>query len=894
MNNSLEKISLNNTISQQDIAHFLQQTSIPNIKVLINSISSQLDDFFSNGAPIEDIICFRAHFIDALLGYLWSENTWSSPQPSIIAVGGYGRGELHPHSDIDLLFLISDKTSTQNTKNIENFVTLLWDLNFKVGHSVRSVFECIELAQNDITVITNLTESRFLDGNKTLFQNLTYQLSSQDFWPSEQFFSAKQHEQKDRHQQYNNTEYNLEPNIKECPGGLRDIHTIKWVTTRHFKTQNLDVLLEHNYLNAHELKTLQEGYLYLWKVRYALHNYYNRAEERLLFEAQISIAKLLGYKDNHCKLAVEQFMQDFYRWAFKLASLNIIIMQLFSENIVSDHPQHNIVQIDEDFLLINSFIDFKKDRVASDPSLIFTLFYNIAINHEIEGIRSHAIRIIQDSLYLIDEKFRSTPEHHKLFLEILKSPTRAALTLTKMKRLGVLSAYIPVFEQIIGQTQHDLFHIYTVDTHTILVLMNISKLSRPETKIKHPYIYNVLKKIEKIELLYLAALFHDIAKGRGGDHSELGAHDAFQFCRQIGLSRRDSNLVSWLVSKHLLMSSTAQRKDISDPEIIREYALEMGDSIHLDYLYILTVSDIHATNKTLWNSWRASLLQQLHASTERALWRGLEHYLDRSEWIADTQHQALAALQKCGMNSEQARIIWDEPNNDFFLREHYSSIIRYTLALSEHLSSPSNKNSYVSITHPESDNQLGASEIFIYTSSHCNLFAVITAVLEQTGLTVHDARIYETKSHNSLYIFHVLNIDNQPLNKDSETSNKIISRIQHELLAPEKFADIVKKRTSRQLKHFSTPTSALIQFDFIRECNVLEVISPDRPGLLARITRIFLDYNIDLIGAKIATLGERVEDIFFITSHNKNKTISHDTAREIERAICDTLDNQNS
>lgn len=885
-------VKLNITPTPEDIACALgKNNTVTDYKNLINSITEQLHALFLNSENIDQLISYRSQFFDALLVYLWQQTQWQNQQPSLIAVGGYGRGELLPHSDIDLLFLLAEPLNEQDQSQLELFVTSLWDLNITIGHSVRTVEECVEIAKEDITVITNLMESRLLHGDENLFEALQKKIDPQTIWSSKDFFYAKEQEQINRHKQFNNTEYNLEPNLKECPGGLRDIQMVNWVLSRENNSNSLQALVEQNYLTDTEFNTLIEGQQYLWKVRFALHSYYQREEDRLLFEAQKSIAQTLGFEDNDGKLAVEQFMQEYYRWALALASLNEMIMQLFTENILHKNMPLETQSIDEDFQIINAFIDIKdEDIFNNNPSALLKLFVIAAENTNIKGIRARTIRAIHHSLHLIDENFRSNPENHSLFLQILKSPQRVGIALKYMKRFGVLGAYIPAFEKIMGQTQHDLFHIYTVDAHTLLVAMNIRLFSKPKSREDWPVVHDVITGLDKIELLYLAAIFHDIAKGRGGDHSTLGAVDAFEFCRSQGLSRRDSNLVSWLVEKHLLMSSTAQRKDISDPEIIRDFALEMGDRVHLDFLYALTVADINATNKKLWNSWRASLLRQLYSSTKRALRRGLEHYLDREEWIADTQQASLTTLIEEGFSPEHVRRIWNEPNNDYFLREKTRDIVRRTMAIDKHLKSTKTNEPLVTLTHRDN----GASEVFIYMPGHNNVFAVITAALEQLELSVQDARIYETKDGYTLDCFYVLQDNNKTLEKNSERDQHIIQTLIEELKSPEEFADIVKKRTPRQLKYFSQPTQTSLSFDPIRECSVLEVISPDRPGLLARIARVFVENDVDLVGAKIATLGELVEDIFFITNRQGKAIKDENLIQKIQTDICETLDSQNT
>ena len=685
------KIDLKRLPEPQAISDFLQplenqsSATLGAYKQLLAQVYEQLNQCFANDLSIIKIIQYRAHFFDALLEIIWQQQAWDAQQtPSLIAVGGYGRGELHPYSDLDILILSNETLIEKNILALERFITFLWDLNLTIGHSVRTINECTTIAAQDITVITNLIESRMILGDNAAYQKLLSTISQERCWSSQDFFEAKRQEQRNRHKQFNNTEYSLEPNIKESPGGLRDIQMINWVINRHQPQEKSQALVSDDFLTQDEFDTLIAGRNYLWKVRYALHVHQRREEDRLLFDSQKSLAATFGFKDNESKLAVEQFMQAYYRWALILGELNEMLMQLFDENIVHKNHVRKIQDLDDNFQLVNHLIDIKDPELfKKSPSALIEIFVISAEQEAVNGIRANSIRAIRRNLHRIDHAFRSDPKNQRLFLRLLQAPQRVGIVLKYMKRLAVLGEYIPAFGKIMGQTQHDLFHIYTVDAHTILLAMNIQKFSHANSKEQWPLTYEVINQLERQELLYLAALFHDIAKGRGGDHSTLGAINALEFCKEQGLSLRDSNLVSWLVDKHLLMSSTAQRKDIDDPEVIREFAIEMGDQVHLNYLFALTVADINATNKNLWNAWRGSLMRKLYRNTQHALRLGLEHYLDRDNWTADKQQAVFIRLQQHDLNPEQVLGIWNEPNNDYFLRESTNNIIRHTLHIAK-------------------------------------------------------------------------------------------------------------------------------------------------------------------------------------------------------------------
>ncbi|WP_373097615.1 [protein-PII] uridylyltransferase, partial [Zhongshania sp.] len=530
-------------------------------KSYLKDLAKELKTRFEAKENIRELVALRSSRIDALLQNIWASYQWQD-DISLIAVGGYGRGELHPYSDIDLLILTSDDASDYRD-NIESLITLLWDINLEIGHSVRTVSQCCKTAAEDITVATNLMESRPLAGNDTLHADLMALVGPDQIWPSSEFFRAKWDEQIHRHRKFANSEYNLEPNVKSSPGGLRDIQMIGWVVKRHFGAQSIDELLERQFLSQDELDTLKEGQDYLWRVRFALHLLGGREEDRLLFDHQRTLAESFGFTDGNGKLAVEQFMQQYYRWAMHLGELNDVLMQHFDETILRACEAETVLEINPRFRIRNGHIEVANDKVfTKTPSALMEIFVLMANHEGIDGVRASTIRLIRKSRHLIDDRFRADPKNKRYFLELLRSPNRVALNLRRMKRFRILGKFIPAFAHIVGQMQHDLFHIYSVDAHTLELIKNISRFRYPSMVEQYPMACRIMQRLPKHELLYLAGLFHDIAKGRGGDHSSLGAVDAREFCENLGLNKRDSNLVAWLVEKHLEMSSVSQRKDI--------------------------------------------------------------------------------------------------------------------------------------------------------------------------------------------------------------------------------------------------------------------------------------------------------------------------------------------
>ncbi|WP_240500267.1 [protein-PII] uridylyltransferase [Halioglobus japonicus] len=819
-----------------------------------------------------------------MLGQLWEQNIGADSEHCLVAVGGYGRGELHPCSDIDILLLLDENAGDAEAK-LEGFLTLLWDIGLDIGHSVRTVAQCIENAAGDITILTNLMEARVIRGPQRLMEEVQQGTSTEKMWPSPAFFRAKVEEQRNRHTKFADTEYNLEPNVKSSPGGLRDMQIIGWIAERHFGVESLDRLTAAEFLEPVEAQILRDGRDFMWRVRYALHMITGREEDRLLFDHQRELAQMWGFEDGE-KLAVEQFMQVYYRWAQALGMLNEVLIQNFDQDILTAEGDHNILELNGRFQMRNGYIEARNDNVFSiDPSAILEVFLLSARNDAINGIAAPTIRQLRRSLDLIDDSFRASEINQKMFMDLLRSPYKLTRQLKRMVRYGVMGRYIPEFGQIIGQMQHDLFHTYTVDAHTLEVIENMRRFQIPEFAERFPVTSRVTARLPKIELLYLAGLFHDIGKGRGGDHSELGAVDAQAFCELHKLSKRDTNLVVWLVENHLTMSAVSQRRDISDPDVIQQFARHVGDQHRLDYLFALTVADINGTNPTLWNAWRGSLLRQLYTETKRALRRGLENPIDKQVWVDETRDAAIDTLEYRGFTIEEIEDVWKERGEDYFLREKAEDIAWHTEAIAGH----HDKSKPLVLARSSLDsNVANTTQIFIHARSSAALFSRICAQLEQLDLSIHDARIYNANDGMTLDTFFVLGSDGQAIAEDQARINDIREALSH-ALSQDASAQVVNRRTPRAKKSFSIPTETSMSVDEVKNYSVLEIATPDRPGLLARIGKIFVDFDIDLQAAKIQTLGERVEDVFFITDADQQPITDPERCEALQRAIREEL-----
>ena len=857
---------------------------------LLKQCQQQLWTRFNDGEDVRLLVQARAVTVYAVLKHAWQRfDLGQESDIALLAVGGYGRGELHPYSDIDVLILHSDTTlSIELQEKVSQFITLLWDLGLDIGSSVRSLETCIDKVNEDITIATTFLEIRTLCGRDNLRQNLLELINP--LWSDAVFFEAKRDEQIARHHKHNDTEYNLEPDLKNAPGGLRDIQTIVWVTKRHFQTSNLYDLVTNGFLTEYEYKQLAEGETFLWKIRFALHHIAARNENKLLFDYQRNLAQHFGYTDNNANRAVEQFMKEYYRVVMTLSMLNEMLLQYFDEVILKGDEDAHIQVISDDFQIRNNYLEVRHHQVfARNTSALMELFAVLSESDDITGIRASTIRLIMVEARKINQSFRDNPQNKAYFMEILRSPRSLFNTLKRMKRYGVLGKYLPAFGLIIGQMQYDLFHIYTVDAHTLLVIKNMSRFCRAEDKIQFPLVSEVAQNLAMPELLYLSGLFHDIGKGRGGDHSELGSVDAIEFCLNHGLSQRSANLVAWLTRNHLLMSMTAQKQDLSDPEVIYNFAQKVGDVSHLDYLYALTVSDICATNPKLWNSWRDSLLRQLYQQTRRALRRGLHNPIDYEELIIETRITAMEILLEQDFNEEAINAIWQNLGDDYFLRESAKDIAWHT---SEILKHGDNLEPLVAIQQNKDKPAQGATQVFIYTKDLPNLFAASVATLDQQYVSILDARIITASNFYSLDTYVILDEDNTPITDNARLAF-IKARLQEELSQPDLFPNIVQKRIPRELKHFKVKTEINISNDIHKQQTVLEVITLDRPGLLARIGLIFMEHGVNLQNARIATLGERVEDVFFISDRHGQPISNPELCQHLADALRQQLDTAN-
>ncbi|MFA0555555.1 bifunctional uridylyltransferase/uridylyl-removing protein GlnD [Vibrio sp. 10N.222.55.A1] len=835
-----------------------EQIEICELKNQLEIFTQYQKNEFLNHHPVTDLVLLRSEYMDLLLNRLWENFGFNKlPHISLVAVGGYGRGELHPLSDIDIL-IVSQKTLPPALgEKVSQFITLLWDLKLEVGHAVRTITECLDIGTDDLTVATNLQESRLLCGSEDTFQELKLKIHSDSFWPSETFYKAKIQEQRERHARYHDTTYNLEPDIKSTPGGLRDIHTLSWVARRHFGATSLLEMSKYGFLTDAEYRELVECQDFLWRVRFALHIELRRYDNRLTFAHQAQVAEHLGYTGEGNR-GVEMMMKEFYRTLRRVAELNKMLLKLFDQAIINGGQTQDAEILDSDFQRRGSLIEARKPALfQARPETILDMFIHIANDSTIEGVSPPTLRQLRTARRRLNRFLHTIPEARDKFMDLVRHPNALHKAFSLMHKLGVLSAYLPQWSQIVGQMQFDLFHVYTVDEHSIRLLKHINRFGQIENHDKHPICCEVYPRVQKKELLILAAIFHDIGKGRGGDHSEIGAVEAYSFCIEHGLSKPEAKQVAWLVQNHLLMSVTAQRRDIYDPDVITEFAKKVRDEESLELLVCLTVADICATNPELWNSWKRTLLAELFHSTQRALRRGLENPVDVRDRIRHNQQMASALLRKEGFTAREIEVLWQRFKADYFLRHTHKQIAWHC----EHLLRLEDPSQPLVLISKKATR--GGTEVFVYCKDQAALFATVVAELDRRNFNVHDAQVMVSKDGHVLDTFIVLDQHGEAID---EARHKAVAKHLTHVLADGRPTKIKTRRTPRNLQHFKVKT--LVEFlpTKSKKRTLMELRALDTPGLLAQVGATFAELDINLHGAKITTIGERAEDLFILTS----------------------------
>lgn len=865
------------------------EAEIPLFKKAIKNAQEQLAVHQVGGASSSDLVARYSWMIDQLVIIAWQRHSKNlAVTIELLAVGGYGRAELHPFSDVDLLVLLGDNTYDEAQESIESFLRFLWDIGLEIGHSVRSIKDCLKEARADITIMTNLLEARHLAGDRSLFELLDDKLRSGRIWPPEKFYLGKYEEQDQRHARYQDTAYSLEPNIKESPGGLRDLQTILWVYNRHFGVRSFKEMKQQGHIHDDEYRLLIRARNILWRMRSGLHLSTKRHEDRLLFDSQRQLAKEFGYQDTPNHLAVEQLMKRFYRTAKQVIYLNEVLLAHYRVSYNSRFTLAVSKSIDEDFVVKSRLIEQREtDLFRRKPEAILKLF-TLMQEHKITGIHPDTIRSIRANLDQINNTFRADKKVKDLFLQLFKDEGIGITNaLARMNAYGVLGAYIPTFGAIVGQMQHDLFHVYTVDGHTLMVIQNLTGLRKyPD---EYPIAGSIMEKLYKPERLFLGALFHDIAKGRGGDHSVLGESDAYEFCISHGLSEYDAKLVGWLVLNHLRMSHFSQRRDISDPDVIKEFADIVGDIEHLDNLYLLTLADIRGTSPKVWNAWKGQLLLELYKATAKALSQGAAQPLNEEEHVRDDKIGALqrldAQLGANGYDANQVEEFWRTLPNDYFIRNepYYIAWHAASLCQSQAISLP-----IISIRYSQ---RLEANMFFVFAPKSKRLLCQVTGAFDSLDLRIIEAQLQSSNNGLALYSFTAIAPDSELAEKD-DYMQFLEQRLRSIILSQESDKAISRRSVSRALKHF--PIQPRVSFTFNNPNHTaMEVIAQDQPGLLHNVALILRKHNIKLVSAKIATFGEKAEDIFFIQWQDHSAVSAEKVLIQLEADVIAALDNSN-
>jgi len=815
---------------------------------------------------------------------------------ALAAVGGYGRGELFPYSDVDVLLLLPEGSDPAHDdalrQRIEAFIGQCWDVGLEIGSSVRTVDECLAQAAGDVTVQTALLEARLIVGNRALFDafraRFTAQLNARDF------FIAKRLEMSQRHVKYEDTPYALEPNIKESPGGLRDLQVILWTALAAGIGGRWEDLHRAGLVTAHELRQLRHNESVLSAIRTRLHLIAGRREDRLVFDLQNAVAESFGFQHRHATdgrimLRASEVLMRRYYWAAKaVTQLNQILLQNIEEHLraARGEPAPPLRRINDRFFDRDALIEVASDDLYQrEPHAILETFLLYAQTPGLKGLSARTLRALYNARTVMNQSFRTDPVNRRTFLAILQQPQGITHAFRLMNQTSVLGRYLWVFRRIVGQMQHDLFHVYTVDQHILMVLRNMRRFFIAEHAHEYPFCSQLAAGWDKPWILYTAALFHDIAKGRGGDHSDLGAMEVRRFCRDHGVQQADAKLIEFLVSRHLLMTRIAQKEDLSDPEVIQSFANVVGNERYLTALYLLTVADVRGTSPKVWNAWKGKLLEDLYKLTVRALGGRAP---DANAVIESRKREALIQLALASEPHQSHKALWDTLDVSYFMRHDAGDIAWHTRHLARHVRpQPASKIEAPSDDGkaPRADNPaktivrarlspVGEGlQVLVYASDRPDLFARICGYFDRAGFSILDAKIHTTRNGFALDTFQIVS----PLVPDHY--REFIGMVESDLppaidsqvaLPPPRLG-----RVSRRVKSFPVAPRIDLRPDEKAQRWLLTVTTSDRVGLLYSIARVLAAHQIDLELAKITTLGERVEDMFLLQGaqlqHNKTQ-----------------------
>ena len=873
------KQTVANLVLEQPLKSDLDFTDVKQGREYLNALDEQLVSFFKQGFAVASLLEYRTFYIDQMLMQLFKHFKLDKAHDvTLIAVGGYGRAELFLRSDIDLLVASVDQPTEEIQENISSFISHLWDLKLDIGSSVRTIEQTLQNVNADLTICTNMLETRFLCGNIHVYNDLLTTIKNDSTWNTKRFFHAKVAEELDRHHAYKDTSYALEPDIKHNPGGIRDIHVMQWIANFHFQAKTPEDMLVLDFLSKEEYEELIESREVLYQVRYALHITRFKDDNRLSLDCQPSVAELLNYTGTSNE-QVETMMRDLYRSLRRIRELNSMTLQLEVLRITGHLGDDETQFLNNDFVRRGPLIDVTaQDVFENDKSKMIEVFYLMYKHPEVVGLHVNCLRLLRKARRSLTNYLVEVPECRAIFKTILQTPQAAVIAFPLMHEHRVLSAYMPSWEKIEGLCQFDMFHMYTVDEHTIRVIKSIDAMNKSDDP-AHALFKHVYAQLSNPEILVVAALMHDIAKGQGGHHAQLGAGESLYFCQLHRYTLYQTRLVSWLVYNHLLMSATAQRRDINDPQVVNEFTKRVQDEEHLNLLYCLTATDISATNDRAWNSWKDQVLKQLYFSTRQALRHGLEMPHDIKLHAGENQQLALKYMRD--LNEQDIRTYWSYYKHSYFiyytpfeLAWHTRNILQFD---------GENKPLILFAQH----DSMG-TEILIHTkemTKHFN-FGYLAYILAKKKLNIQAAQFIRNKLNHSLCTVKFLSqkggcIDNERLHS--------IRKALLDGIGEEPNIDQLNAQQNKNAKIFKLPTQVNYIEDHTNEATNLEITTLDQPGLLAKIGITFGRFELYVRSARITTTGERADDFFSVTDR-QGRPLSERTKEKLANAICDVLD----
>ncbi len=803
-------------------------------------------DYLQHGKAAR-LLSAHSQLIDRYLCNVWQQLAMPG-NISFVAVGGYGRGELYPKSDIDLLILLDAEPDTGLQKKLHDLIGMLWDIGLEVSHSIRTVAQCLTESA-DITVQTNLLEARLLIGNAELFRELHDAV--RQHLDLRKFYFTKQHEQQQRHKRFLDSDFNLEPNLKESPGGLRDLQTITWICRAAGIVTRWTELAAAGLITPAEARQIAQHDTLLQTLRIRLHYLAKRREDRLIFEFQTPLAEQMGIEASANRRASEHLMQHYYQTKRAVRQFNTILLQNLHDHLFREKPQ--LRALNERFMVVGTLLDVRDESLfEKTPAAIFELFLLMEQHPELTDLSAKTLHALWRAQHHINAAFRRDPLNRANFMEILRQPQGVLHALRRMNQYGILGAYIPAFGRIVGQMQHDLFHVYTVDEHILMVVRNLRRFAAPEFAHEYPLCSQLISEFARPEVLYIAGLFHDIAKGRGGDHSQLGKKDAQLFCKQHQLSHDDTELIVWLVEHHLTLSATAQKQDLSDLDVIASFVGKIKNDRYLVALYLLTVADVRGTSPKVWNAWKAKLIEDLFRATRRYLRDGRV-----ADQLGEIRREATATLNLYAMPPDSYQLLWAQLDDSYFLDHEAQEIAWHTRLLAF------KANTDTAIVKTRLSRAGEGLQVMVYCPDQRALFARICDFFARMNYTIVEAKIHTTRHGYALNSFQIMEaMRSNTVYRDLMTY--IEFELAQQITQAKPIAPAATGRVSRQLKHFPISTEVEIKPDH-KGRYALTLIAGDRPGLLARIALIMDQHDIRLHRAKINTLGSRAEDVFWIS-----------------------------